>query len=122
MEAAELELTIERIQEANGTIMVQVLDREPVEGQKSHAVGRVIVPAAAGSVKIVLPLPSAKYVVRVVHDLNGNRKLDTNLLGMPNEPWGVSNNAQGNFGPPVWADMQFELGKDGTKQRIVLNQ
>ena len=33
-----------------------------------------------------------------------------NMVGMPTEPWGFSNNAVGNFGPPGWSDISFDLG------------
>jgi uncharacterized protein (DUF2141 family) len=31
---------------------------------------------------------------------------------MPNEPYGFSNNAKGNFGPPTWDDIKFQLEGD----------
>ena len=35
-------------------------------------------------------LAPGPYAVSVYHDLNGNGKLDTNLFGVPKEPWGTS--------------------------------
>lgn len=29
-----------------------------------------------------------RYAVSVVHDLNNNRRVDTNLIGLPTEAWG----------------------------------
>jgi len=41
-------------------------------------------------------------------DKNGNGKLDTNAIGSPKEPWGVSNNAKARrFGPPLYNDAKF---------------
>ena len=34
------------------------------------------------------------------------------MVGMPKEPWGMSNNARGNFGPPKFEDARFELKGD----------
>ncbi|MFX8281946.1 DUF2141 domain-containing protein, partial [Acinetobacter baumannii] len=36
----------------------------------------------------------------VFQDANGNGRLDMNAMGMPVEPFGFSNDAVGNFGPP----------------------
>jgi uncharacterized protein (DUF2141 family) len=36
----------------------------------------------------------------VFADENGNGKLDTNLVGMPTERYGFSNDAKGNRGAP----------------------
>lgn len=44
----------------------------------------------------------------VFQDLNGNGRLDTNALGMPDEPWGSSGTPPG-FGPPSWATAQVPL-------------
>jgi uncharacterized protein (DUF2141 family) len=42
------------------------------------------------------------YVVRVFHDLNFNGKLDINWIGWPQEPYGFSNDAPVNAGPPAF--------------------
>lgn len=51
-----------------------------------------------------------EYAVAVVHDENGNGKLDTNFLGIPKEGIGTSNNAKSTFGPPSFEDSRFTLG------------
>jgi uncharacterized protein (DUF2141 family) len=52
------------------------------------------------------------YAVAVVHDENGNGKLDTNLLGIPREGVGASNGAQGRFGAARFDDAEFTLSGD----------
>lgn len=50
-----------------------------------------------------------EYAASVFLDRNGNGKLDTNAIGSPKEPWGVSQNASARrFGPPLWKDAKFE--------------
>ena len=44
--------------------------------------------------------------------VNGNEKLDTNLVGIPSEPYGFSRNARGRFGPPSFDDLAIEVGDD----------
>ena len=56
------------------------------------------------------------YAVALFHDENGNGKLDTNFLGIPNEGVGVSNNKKPRFGPPSWNDAKFNLDRDATIQ------
>lgn len=49
-----------------------------------------------------------EYAASVFLDLNGNGKLDTNAIGSPKEPWGVSQNAKAKrFGPPIYKDAKF---------------
>ena len=52
-------------------------------------------------------IPAGDYAVSVFHDENANGKLDTNLLGIPREGVGASNNAAGHFGPPKFEDAAF---------------
>ena len=50
-----------------------------------------------------------EYAASVFLDKNGNGKLDTNAIGSPKEPWGVSQNAKAKRrGPPLYKDAKFE--------------
>lgn len=62
-------------------------------------------------------VPSGHVAVSVLHDLNGDFKMNTNFLGMPKEGYGASRDARGNFGPPSWDDAKLIL-KPG--DRLVL--
>jgi uncharacterized protein (DUF2141 family) len=64
-------------------------------------------------------LPGGEYAVAVFHDENGNKKMDTNFLGIPKEGIGASNNAKGHFGPPKYQDAKFTF--NGTAQTIYIN-
>lgn len=50
------------------------------------------------------------YAVSVVYDVNDNRKLDTNLFGLPTEPWGVSNNVRPRVRAPKFEEARFTMG------------
>ncbi len=63
---------------------------------------------SAGTVQAVFDsIPYGEYAVKVFHDENENKNLDTNFLGMPIEAYGFSNNARGSFGPADWDDAKF---------------
>lgn len=52
------------------------------------------------------------YAVTIYHDANGNGKLDTNILGIPKERYGFSNNPSSRFGPPGFKKCLFEIKSD----------
>jgi uncharacterized protein (DUF2141 family) len=52
-------------------------------------------------------LKYGEYAVRVFHDKNENEEIDTNVLGIPTEDYGYSNNASAWFGPPSWDKAKF---------------
>jgi uncharacterized protein (DUF2141 family) len=60
------------------------------------------------------------YAVSVVHDENSNGKLDTNVIGMPREGVGASNDAKGHMGPPKFnaAAFQYAGGRLDLKIRV----
>ncbi len=57
-------------------------------------------------------LAPGRYAVTIYQDLNGNGDLDSNLFGMPNEPFGFSNNPRMFFGPPSFKKAAFEVSED----------
>jgi len=54
-------------------------------------------------------LPAGIYAVAVVHDENGNGKLDRNFLGIPIEGYGVSNNRTYAASSPKWDESRFAV-------------
>lgn len=52
------------------------------------------------------------YAFSFFHDLNNNKKLDTNFLGIPKEPYGFSNNKKGRFGPPKFSEASLKINKN----------
>ena len=59
-------------------------------------------------------IPTGIYAVSAFHDANDNKKMDTNFLGIPKEPTGMSNDATGFMGPPKYKDAKFNVTKDTT--------
>ena len=59
-------------------------------------------------------LPSGDYSVAAYHDKNGNGKLDKNLLGIPVEDYGFSNDTRGTrMSAPSFEDTKMRVeGKD----------
>ena len=45
-------------------------------------------------------LAPGQYGAMIFQDLNKDGKMNFNLVGMPLEPYGFSNNSRGLFGPP----------------------
>lgn len=60
------------------------------------------------------------YAISVFHDENSNGKMDTNFMGIPREGVGASNNAQGHFGPPKFADAAFHFAGSRLNLKIMI--
>ena len=61
-----------------------------------------------------------KYAIAVVHDLNGNGKLDKTLIGMPKEPLAFSVIRTIPRGKPKFDACAFEVGKKDLEMTIAL--
>ena len=59
------------------------------------------------------------YAIAVVHDENGNGKLDKNFVGVPSEGYGVSNNKTYALSAPKWDESSFAIGATESKALLV---
>lgn len=64
-------------------------------------------------------VPPGGYAVIVLHDEDANGTMTTSTLGLPEEGWGVSNDADGPFGPRPFERARFRHeGTERTSIRI----
>jgi acyl-CoA reductase-like NAD-dependent aldehyde dehydrogenase/uncharacterized protein (DUF2141 family) len=64
--------------------------------------------------------PPGRYAISLYLDENGNHKLDKNLLGMPKEAVGVSENPRKRLGAPHFDDAAFTHGTQSESIPITL--
>lgn len=62
-------------------------------------------------------IPSGDYALAVLHDENGNGRIDT-VLGIPRDGVGFSQNPRLFFGPPKFAAVRFHIGTVDVVQHI----
>ena len=80
---------------------------------------RITVPTRlAGSLKFD-GLPSGTYALALIHDENGNGKLDT-VLGIPREGFGFTNNPAIRFGPPSFKSAGVAIVSGETDERVTV--
>jgi len=70
------------------------------------------VPVDGDSATFELQLPPGEYAFHVFHDVDDNKKMKTNFIGIPKEPTAVSNDAKGRFGPPKFKDAVVTIGDE----------
>jgi uncharacterized protein (DUF2141 family) len=54
-------------------------------------------------------LPQGTFAISVLHDENGNGKMDKNFVGMPKEGYGASNNPSKKRRAPTFDEAKFSL-------------
>ena len=63
-------------------------------------------------------IPYGDYGIAVLHDENKNGTMDKNFLGIPQEPYGFSNNVRVTLGPPKWDNSKFAVRGSTTEVSI----
>lgn len=119
---AELEVQVNGLRNSTGMVGCQIFaSAAGFPRNNEQAFSGVFTPITSGSARCVFrALPSGSYAVCVMHDENGNKKLDSNFLGIPNEGYGASNNRTYAMSPPKWEESRFELG-EGEKKSLSIS-
>lgn len=97
--AGDVLVEVGNVSAATGEIRVALCPRESFLTTDCPRTAHV--PAAAGTTRVLFhDVAPGTYAVQVFQDLNGNGTLDRNILGIPTEPIGFSNDPKLSFGPP----------------------
>ena len=93
--------------------------KESYKGGEDAAIAKTKTMVVDRKAQVVFTnLPYGWYGISLYHDENNNGKLDKNMMGIPKEAYGFSNNAKGFFGKPDYKDVKFELGS--AEKQIVI--
>lgn len=92
--AATLSIELVDITASTGTIGVQLVDSKAIfDGGGKPVAAKQIKATGVETISLKFEdLKPGKYAVMVMHDENDNGKLDSNILGIPKEGYGFSNN------------------------------
>lgn len=101
-------------QKPTGTTLISLYNSKENFAAMNNTVSTIRIKPQSKTVRITFHnLPAGEYAFSLFHDGNDNSKLDTNILGIPSEQYGFSNNA-GSFGPAKFSDAKFTLKDDKT--------
>ncbi len=117
-----LRIKVKPIAYAKGQIHVGLFrDAKSFPKKELAFAGKEVAVRQLGEIEIEMEgLVPGRYAAAVFHDLNGNGKLDTNLLGVPTEPYGFSNINSAKWGSPDFAEASFNLPAEGKTMEVRL--
>ena len=99
-----LEIKINNLESNKGPIYIRILD----ENENPVIVGTSSVINYSSKISFDSISPG-KYAIQFFHDENENQKMDFNLIGIPKEKFGSSNDVKPVLGPPKFEKMLFEI-------------
>jgi uncharacterized protein (DUF2141 family) len=108
-------INLNGMKNANGNINVALYNSEQTFNDPNQVFKSLFIPTTGGDMILqVDSLPAGQYAFGIFHDENDNATIDANFVGIPQEGFAFSNNALGSFGPPTWAQAQFDLPAKST--------
>jgi uncharacterized protein (DUF2141 family) len=117
-----IQLTIQHSKAiANCTLLISLFASKDGFPEKYNKAFRTEIIKGTGksSVCVFENLPAGNYAIAVLADVNNDGKMNTNMLGIPKEAYGFSNNVTGLFGPPSFEKAQVIVQEDKKTSIIV---
>lgn len=111
----EIDVQLQNLRNANGVVRL-CLTRDPNRfpncDRDPAAVSRTVPASAAGPIRFP-GLAAGTYALGVIHDENGNGRLDT-FLAVPREGFGFSRNPRLRMGPPRYEEVSVPVNSGRT--------
>ncbi len=93
-----------------GNLLVYIYNKAEGFPKRKDLAYKTLIIKAKHTQQITIPdLPYNTYAIIIIHDKNGNQKMDKNWVGMPGEPYAISGNPPFRMGPPKFKDVSFNF-------------
>lgn len=114
---------IDNIDKDNGQVFVGIFN-SPETFRKTDKVFRFSKTDSKSTQKSVIleQVPFNEYAVVIFQDTNGNNQFDTNLFGIPLEPFGFSTNYKVKTKAPKYHDVLIAHNQSQTALKIALQK
>jgi uncharacterized protein (DUF2141 family) len=104
--------------DAGGTVRIALCPS--AQSYDSEKGCKVLAQKASGQVVRldVRDLQEGRYAIKAFHDVNDSGEMDFNLIGIPKEPYGFSNDATATMSAPKFEQAAFVVKKGANKTRF----
>ena len=112
-------VTLSNVRNANGSCNVAMYTSQSAFLNPKMAYRSKVVKAQKGAVKVTFEdVPAGNYAIAVIHDENNDANLNTNMIGIPKEGYGASNNNLPWTSAPSFSKAVFQLG-NGSREMVI---
>ena len=116
-DTSHLVVLIHGLEEDEGQISMTCRTNGPgwPSGEGGEYVRVVPVAGHDGTIRISIDdVPFGVYAISLFHDVNADNDMNRNAVGLPLEPWGMSNNAMGLMSAPTFEQASFLINSPET--------
>ena len=117
----KLHITVTNLK-GKGPVYIAIYNRADDFGKPHKAYRKLIKPSSDKVLTATAEdLPAGDYAVAIYQDLNENKKIDKNMLGIPTEPFGFSNNVRPVVSAPTFKQCKVVIDKSEKSISIILD-
>jgi len=110
LEAHDISVTITGIKNHTGKLYIGLYNKKSGFREVDQTYKKFIVDISSNKVTYIFDnVPTDIYALSVFHDENNNGIHDKNILGIPTEDYGFSNNKKHLFGPASFEESSFQI-------------
>ncbi|MBA2590477.1 MAG: DUF2141 domain-containing protein [Alphaproteobacteria bacterium] len=118
---ATVVIHIQDVSPRGGMVRLGLYDEARYPDDDAVPVASADVRAETGETVITLNnVPPGIYAIETFQDINSNNKMDTSWIGLPQEPFGFSRDAQPHLSKPGFAKVKFEVAQGMNVQTLHL--
>jgi uncharacterized protein (DUF2141 family) len=119
--AATLTIHVDNVLPAGGLVRLGLYDQAKYPDDNARPIASADVTAVAGETVITLHnIPPGTYAIQTFQDVNGNDKMDSSWLGLPQEPFGFSQDAVPFLSKPSFDAVKFTITAGENSQTLHL--
>lgn len=111
-EAADIEIVVTNITTLKGSVEVGVFNKPKFFLRKGKEYKTYSQKVTSDTMVIVLKgLKKDDYAISIYHDVNSDKKINMNFMGIPTEPYGFSRNFKPKFSKPSFNDCKINTSQ-----------
>jgi uncharacterized protein (DUF2141 family) len=106
--SSDLVIEITNIEQTKGTIKIGIYDKADLFPKDNGAAFSQVCEVNSKTLSCTIKnLPHGVYAIALYHDVNEDNVCNMNIVGMPKEPYGFSNNIKPVFSAPSFETTKF---------------
>ncbi len=114
-------VNVKGIEKVSGQLRIAIYNEENEFPSNDDILDHRIVDVSTSDVQVVFEVQKqGVYAIAMMHDVNGNGKMDFNFIGFPKEPYGFSRNPGVWTRAPRFDECKFELKNSEESIEILL--
>ncbi len=120
-QSGTLVVNIENVIKAKGELRLGIYtNKASYDAEDNPEFSKVFPASKTGTVSVqVKDLPFGTYGIALMQDLNGNKEMDFNFVGLPKEPYGFSKK-KSRFSKPSFEEVQFDFSAGNQSVKVEL--